>query len=420
MTLNEDEYYVHRIAGRKIERKKTYYLIEWDGYELEANTWESEKNLLGNTELVKQFETTLQRENSSIPDIVTTTRKVLLQNTLDPDIQQPVVADARAVSNKRKAPNDKEYLVNLPQKLVQHWSKIMKRVSRKDATRFLENLDQSLTRAESLIRPLLRDRNDTQYFKGAVPSVTVVNNVDDEPFPTSFKYINSLIYSKDVNPPDPAFLIRCECTVCNGSCHEDSEMYAPDGTLLVEQGSPIYECNSACGCPKECRNRIVQRGRTVPLQIFKTKYKGWGVKAMDSIKRGQFVEEYLGEVITEEEGEFRGKFYDKVGMTYLFDMDFGAGDDHSVEYVIDSFLLGNASHFFNHSCEPNLSVYAVYHDSANPDFHRLAFFARRDIKKGEELTIDYQGGSLNPNESAPRGRFECRCESATCRKWIHK
>lgn len=92
-------------------------MIEWDGYELEANTWENEKNLLGNTELVKEFETTLQRENSSIPDIVTTTRKVLLQNTLDPDIQRPIVADARAVSNKRKAPNDKEYLVNLPQKV---------------------------------------------------------------------------------------------------------------------------------------------------------------------------------------------------------------------------------------------------------------------------------------------------------------
>lgn len=274
---------------------------------------------------------------------------------------------------------------------------------------------------KGLIRPLLRDRHDTQYFKGAIPSVTVVNNVDDEPFPTSFKYVNSLVYSKDVSPPDPAFLIRCDCTVCDAKCHEDSAMYAEDGTLLVEQGSPIYECNSACGCPKECRNRIVQRGRTVPLQIFKTKHKGWGVKAMENIKRGQFVEEYLGEVITEEEGELRGKFYDKVGMTYLFDMDFGAGDDHSVEYVIDSFLLGNASHFFNHSCEPNLNVYAVYHDSANPDFHRLAFFAKRHIKKGEELTIDYQGGgTMNPAETTSRGRFACRCESGKCRKWIHK
>lgn len=327
--------------------------------------------------------------------------------------------------------------------LVEEWPKIMKRCSRKDAVRFLENLDQSLSRAQvrrrrlvgvnwivnndhcpvlkGLIRPLLRDRNDTQYFKGVVPSVTVVNNVDSDPFPSSFKYINSLVYSKDLNPPDPAFLIRCDCTgVCTATCHEDSQMYAPDGTLLVEQGSPIYECNSACGCAKECRNRIVQRGRTVPVQIFKTKSKGWGVKAMDNIKRGQFVEEYLGEVITEEEGELRGKFYDKVGMTYLFDMDFGAGEDHSVEYVIDSFLLGNASHFFNHSCEPNLNVYAVYHDSANPDFHRLAFFAKRNIKKGEELTIDYQGGDSMSEATSTKGKFACHCESQKCRKWIHK
>lgn len=136
---------------------------------MEANTWESEKNLLGNTELVKEFETSLLKENSSIPDILTSTRKVLLQNTLDPDIQQPVTI---ASNNKRKAPSsDKEYLDNLPSKvscivygapswicifmlvssshqLVQEWSKIVKRSSRKDAVRFLENLDQSLSRAQ--------------------------------------------------------------------------------------------------------------------------------------------------------------------------------------------------------------------------------------------------------------------------------
>lgn len=82
---------------------------------MEANTWESEKNLLGNTELIKEFETTLLKENSSIPDILTSTRKVLLQNTLDPDIQQPLPI----ASNKRKAPSsDKEYLDNLPSKVT--------------------------------------------------------------------------------------------------------------------------------------------------------------------------------------------------------------------------------------------------------------------------------------------------------------
>lgn len=141
---------------------------------MEANTWESEKNLLGNTELIKEFETTLLKENSSIPDILTSTRKVLLQNTLDPDIQQPLPI----ASNKRKAPSsDKEYLDNLPSKvscivfwcildcififvyhqLVQEWSKIMKRSSRKDAVRFLENLDQSLSRAQ--VRRRLVDVN---------------------------------------------------------------------------------------------------------------------------------------------------------------------------------------------------------------------------------------------------------------------
>ena len=34
---------------------------------------------------------------------------------------------------------------------------------------------------------------------------------------------------------------------------------------------------------------------------------GWGVKAMENIKRGTFVVEYVGEIITNEEAERRGE-----------------------------------------------------------------------------------------------------------------
>jgi hypothetical protein len=36
---------------------------------------------------------------------------------------------------------------------------------------------------------------------------------------------------------------------------------------------------------------------------------GWGVKTLDPIKSGQFAVEYVGEVITNEEAEERGKKY---------------------------------------------------------------------------------------------------------------
>ena len=41
---------------------------------------------------------------------------------------------------------------------------------------------------------------------------------------------------------------------------------------------------------------------------------GWGVKTLENIKKGSFVVEYVGEVITNEEAEERGKKY---GTFYL-------------------------------------------------------------------------------------------------------
>ncbi|KAI9320388.1 hypothetical protein BX666DRAFT_1907472 [Dichotomocladium elegans] len=424
MTLAENEYYVQRVAGRKYMNKKTYYLLEWDGYEPKFNTWEEEKNLLGNTSLVTEFEKNLCKQYPGNTNILRSRGKLVLSDAFDPEAAQPAPGKANrsALSKKRKASGSFDNLENMPQQLIDNWPMITEGVSKKMVSRFLSNLNNSITKSKSSAHVLSRDRNNNQYFKGVIPYVSVVNDVDDEPFPTSFNYITSYVYSEAVSPPDPAFLTRCECSSRNcGSCHDAGPAYSKDGTLIVERGTPIYECNSSCVCDIYCNNRTVQQGRNVPLQIFKTKGKGWGVRAMDDIQRGQFVEEYIGEVITEEEGEFRGSFYDKAGMTYLFDMDFGVSDDTPVQYVIDSFLLGNASHFFNHSCTPNLHVYAVYYDSGNPYFHRLAFFANRKIKKGEELTIDYQGGgSLNSEDPAPHGKFACRCGSPNCRKWIHK
>ena len=53
-----------------------------------------------------------------------------------------------------------------------------------------------------------------------------------------------------------------------------------------------------------------------------------------------FVVSYAGEVITSEEAERRGKAYDAVGRTYLFDLDFNLGDDnpYTVSIVVSSIV----------------------------------------------------------------------------------
>ena len=217
-------------------------------------------------------------------------------------------------------------------------------------------------------------------------------------------------------------------------------------------GTPIYECNKACACSKSvsCHNRVVQKGRTVQLVIFRTaNNRGWGVKAGDNIKAGTFVTEYVGEVISSEEAERRGQYYDARGCTYLFDLDYNKGDQNP--YTVDAAKCGNVSHFINHCCDPNLYVFNVWVNCLDPDLPRLALFASRDIKKGEEITFDYNspssvreqsvtvkidakedgpllnvegGGSLDtairrtPKRGNAEGKTRCHCGAANCRQYF--
>ena len=52
----------------------------------------------------------------------------------------------------------------------------------------------------------------------------------------------------------------------------------------------------------------MQKGRKIKLCIYRTSNGcGWGVKTLEAIKQGSFVVEYVGEVITSEEADTRGK-----------------------------------------------------------------------------------------------------------------
>ncbi|RKP07107.1 hypothetical protein THASP1DRAFT_9699, partial [Thamnocephalis sphaerospora] len=232
------------------------------------------------------------------------------------------------------------------------------------------------------------------------PRITVVNNVDDEGLPVPFRYINESIRGKGAPPLfDPNYLIGCECrgkcSAASGStcgCLRNSDgkfAYHRQGRLRIDQGSAIYECNANCSCDASCPNRVVQQGRQVELQVFKTAKCGWGVRALADLPAGTYIERYLGEIITNEEAERRGHTYDDAGRTYLFDLDWH-GDD-GCKYVVDAYPCGNFTRFFNHSCEPNLMVIPVFITTWEVTLHQLAFFTRRPVRKYEELTFDYMG-----------------------------
>lgn len=64
------------------------------------------------------------------------------------------------------------------------------------------------------------------------------------------------------------------------------------------------------------------------------------------------------------EAEKRGKYYDAVGRTYLFDLDYNDGD---CPFTVDAGYYGNVSHFINHS------VRFVFHYQIEKIKHQQSF-----------------------------------------------
>lgn len=71
--------------------------------------------------------------------------------------------------------------------------------------------------------------------------------------------------------------------------------------------------------------------------------------------------------------------------------------------IVDATKKGNYARFINHSCNPNTF------SAVNIRKGRIFYYALRDIKPGEELTIDY-------NISSGEDQLLCNCQSEQCRK----
>ncbi len=114
---------------------------------------------------------------------------------------------------------------------------------------------------------------------------------------------------------------------------------------------------------------------------------GKGLYADEDIKKGEVIADWTG-----------GKIY---GAEKCSDLPKEVAN-HAIQFEehkwIDTKGIGR---FFNHSCEPNCGVK-----------DKFQIITMRDIKKGEELTFDYE-----MTEDSD-WRMECKCGSKSCRKII--
>lgn len=129
-----------------------------------------------------------------------------------------------------------------------------------------------------------------------------------------------------------------------------------------------------------------------PIEVKQSGIHNRGVFATQDIKKGEQITEYLGEKVTSKEGSKRSFEQQKKGMVYIFKI--------NKKYDIDGDVDYNIARLINHSCSPNCE--------AKQEGEKIFICALKDIKKGEELTFDYNFG-IDSYEEHP-----CRCGAANC------
>ena len=129
------------------------------------------------------------------------------------------------------------------------------------------------------------------------------------------------------------------------------------------------------------------------MKLGPSKIHRWGVYATEFIPAGRKVIEYTGEKINRRETKRRANERE---LTYLFTLD--------KYWTIDGAAGGSGAEYINHSCDPNLTSRILK--------GHILYISRRDIRAGEELTVDY-------HFDKKVDRVPCRCGSPKCRGTIN-
>ncbi|KAF2211453.1 hypothetical protein CERZMDRAFT_25236, partial [Cercospora zeae-maydis SCOH1-5] len=135
-----------------------------------------------------------------------------------------------------------------------------------------------------------------------------------------------------------------------------------------------------------CRMSGLQRGIPKHTILGDSGVHGLGLYACEDMFEDDFVGEYKGETITKPEAERRGAVNHHQKLSYLFSL--------NAEQEIDGTYFGGKTRFINHivAKKANLRPRIIM---VNTVF-RIAMFANRTIKAGEELFFDY--GPMFPQE----------------------
>ncbi|XP_061660354.1 histone-lysine N-methyltransferase, H3 lysine-36 specific [Syngnathoides biaculeatus] len=214
---------------------------------------------------------------------------------------------------------------------------------------------------------------------------------DRKPPPYKHIKVNRPIGKVQIVTADLSEIPRCNCKATDESpCGMDSECI---NRML------LYECHpQVCPAGERCLNQTFSRRQYSQVEIFRTLSRGWGLRCVHDIKKGQFVSEYVGEVIDEEECRTRIRHAQEHDICnfYMLTLD--------KDRIIDAGPKGNEARFMNHCCQPNCETqkWTVSGDT------RVGLFALVDIAAGTELTFNYNLECLG------NGKTVCKCGAPNC------
>ncbi|KAL8482235.1 hypothetical protein ACS0TY_028403 [Phlomoides rotata] len=192
-----------------------------------------------------------------------------------------------------------------------------------------------------------------------------------------------------------------EVMVCH--CKPPSDGRMGCGEKCLNRMLNIECVRGTCPCGDLCSNQQFQKCKYAKLKWTRCGKKGHGLQALEDISERQFLIEYVGEVLDVRAYEARQREYAMNGHKHFYFMTLNGSE------VIDACAKGNLGRFINHSCDPNCRTekWMVNGEVC------IGLFALRDIKKGDEVTFDY-----NYVRVFGAAAKKCVCGSPNCRGYI--
>lgn len=154
----------------------------------------------------------------------------------------------------------------------------------------------------------------------------------------------------------------CECKP--GSEHPCGPESGCLNRMLYHECHPDY-----CHAGSQCENQLFELRKSPRLEVVYMNERGFGLVCREPICEGDFIIEYVGEVINHAEFQRRmaQKTRDRDENFYFLGVE--------KDFIIDAGPKGNLARFMNHSCEPNCATQKWTVNCIN----RVGLFAIKDI-----------------------------------------